>query len=287
MASTFTDAPAPLTPGALDAVPGVLGRIARERAAAYEGHPVPAPALAPAPVHAPVPEDARPPAGRLASALRGPDLAVLAEVKRRSPSRGAIADLDPVAAARAYAAGGAAAVSILTEPTHFGGDLAHLRAVADALSVPALRKDFVVHPAQIEEARDAGAAGVLLIAAVLGDALAPYVAYAHALGLDALVEVHDDAETDRALAAGPALLGVNNRDLRTLDVDLRVAPRLLARARAAGFDGVAVAESGYATRDDLAPVRGLADAVLVGTSLAGSGDLAAAVRALRAEGAPS
>jgi len=283
VASTFTDAPAPLTAAALDAVPGVLGSIARERAAAYDGQPVPASVPAPASVAG----DARPPAGRLASALRGPDLAVLAEIKRRSPSRGAIADLDPVDAARAYAAGGAAAVSVLTEPTHFGGDLAHLRAVADAVPLPALRKDFVVHPAQVEEARAAGAAGVLLIAAVLGDALAAYVAYAHALGLDALVEVHDDADTDRALAAAPALLGVNNRDLRTLDVDLRVAPRLLARARAAGFGGVTVAESGYATPDDLAPVRGVADAVLVGTSLAGAGDLAAAVRALRAEGAPS
>lgn len=281
MGSTFTDAPAPLDAAALAAIPGVLGTIARERAAAYAAAPVPdpRPALDPAAAAAG--------GGRLASALGGAGLAVLAEIKRRSPSQGAIADLDPVAAAHAYVAGGAAAVSVLTEPTHFGGDLAHLHAVAAAVDVPALRKDFVVHPAQILEARTAGAAGVLLIAAVLRAALPAYVAYAHAAGLDALVEVHDAAETDDALAAGTRLLGVNNRDLRTLDVDLDVAPRLLARARAQGFDGVAVAESGYATPADLAPVRGVADAVLVGTSLAGSGDLGAAVRALReAEVAP-
>lgn len=271
MGSTFTDAPAPLDGPALAAIPGVLGTIARERAAAYASVPVPEPLPA-----------ASAGGGRLASALGGEGLAVLAEVKRSSPSQGAIADLDPVDAAHAYVAGGAAAVSVLTEPTHFGGDLAHLDAVAAAVDVPALRKDFVVHPAQIREARAAGAAGVLLIAAVLRATLPAYLAYAHAAGLDALVEVHDAAEADAAVAAGTRLLGANNRDLRTLDVDRGVAPHLLARARAQGFDGVAVAESGYATLADLANVRDVADAVLVGTSLAGSGDLTAAVRALRA-----
>jgi indole-3-glycerol phosphate synthase len=119
---------------------------------------------------------------------------------------------------------------------------------------------------------------------VLGDALAPYLAYAHALGLEALVEVHDEAELDAALAAGARVLGVNNRDLRTLEVDLRVAPRLLRAARRRGYAGVAVAESGYRSAAELAPLVGLADAVLVGTSLAASADLRGALEALRGAG---
>jgi len=211
---------------------------------------------------------------------------VIAEVKRASPSQGPIADLDPVAAASAYAAGGAAALSVLTEPRHFGGDVQHLRAIARALAaagtpLPLLRKDFTVHPAQVEEAAASGASAVLLMVSVLGAATAAYLMHATALGLDALVEVHDDAELDVALAAGARIVGVNNRDLTSLEVDLRTAPRLVRRARSEGFQGVLVAESGYRTRDDLRTVEDLADAVLVGTSLAGSADLTSALRALR------
>lgn len=254
----------PLSPGA---VPGVLGRIVRERAADYAGAD---PELG----------AARPRLGRFRQALAAPGLALIAEVKRASPSQGAIAPLDPAAAARAYAAGGAAAISVLTEPRHFGGDPEALRAVVGAVGLPALRKDFVVHPAMLREAADWGACAALLMVSVLGEATGAYLAAAHHLGLDALVEVHDERELDLALAAGAGIIGVNNRDLRSLETDLGVSPRLIRRAREAGFTGLLVAESGYRTPDDLADVRELADAVLVGSSLAGSGNLEEAARAL-------
>ncbi|MEX2502630.1 MAG: indole-3-glycerol phosphate synthase TrpC, partial [Trueperaceae bacterium] len=252
-------------------VPGVLGRIARERANDYADAAAPAPPTG----------DAATPPGRFEDALRGPGLSFVTEIKRGSPSQGAIADLDPVRAAHAYAEGGAAALSVLTEPRHFGGDLAHLRTVARACPLPAMRKEFVVHPAQVAEAAEAGAAAVLLIVAVLEDATGAYLRYAHALGLDALIEVHDQRELDLALNIGARIVGVNNRDLRTLDVDLRTAPRLIQAARDAGFAGACVAESGYAIANDLREVLPLADAVLIGTSLAGSGDLTGALRTVR------
>lgn len=271
MASTPTDAPAPapLTGAELAGVPGTLGRIARERAADYAALPVEAAGTRGVP-------------GRFEAALRGSGLGLIAEVKRGSPSEGAIAELDPVEAARAYVRGGAAAVSVLTEPRHFGGALSHLAAVAGACDAPAMRKEFVVHPAQLREAAEVGAAAALLIAAVLGERLGAYLSYAAALGLDALVEVHDEAEADRAVEAGARILGVNNRDLATLRIDRTTAPRLLRRARSAGFAGVTVAESGYERPEDLADVADLADAALVGTALARSGDLEAAVRGWRA-----
>ena len=259
--------PAPLTEAEAAGVPGTLGRITAERVAAYKDAPV----------------------GRLvtterpsfAAALSAPGLQIIAEVKRRSPSLGAIADLDPVAAATAYAAGGAAALSILTEPNHFGGELKHLEQVAGAVTLPLLRKDFTVHPAQLLEAKASGASAVLLIVAVLGEHTSAYLQLARELKLDALVEVHDEAELETALASGAQLLGVNNRDLKTLKIDLSTAPRLMARARSAGFAGLLVAESGYTEAVELESVSGLADAVLIGSSVAGSGDLAAAVRRLR------
>jgi indole-3-glycerol phosphate synthase len=268
-------APAPLDGARLARVPGVLGAIARERAADLAG------SVAELPTRAG--DSAR--RGRLRAALAGPGLALLAEVKRASPSQGAIADLDPVAAGWAYAAGGAAALSVLTEPRHFGGERAHLRAVAAAVDLPLLRKDFVVHPRQLLEARDDGAAAALLIAAVLGDALGAYLRATWSLGLDALVEVHDEAELDLALAAGADLIGVNNRDLRTLAIDTGTAPRLIERGRAVGHDAVWVAESGYASGAEVRALAGVADAVLVGTSLAGSGDLEGATRAFLAAAA--
>jgi indole-3-glycerol phosphate synthase len=257
-----------LTDGELARVPGTLGRIARERAADYAAAPLDAPC---APVAS----------GRLEAALRGPGLALIAEVKRGSPSEGAIADLDPVATASAYLRGGAAALSVLTEPRHFGGELAHLAAVVRACDAPVMRKEFVVHPAQLREAAEVGAAAVLLIVAVLGERLGAYLGYADALGMDALVEVHDEAELELALAAGARIVGVNNRDLATLRIDRATAPRLLRRAREAGFGGVAVAESGYDRPEDLADVAGLADAALVGTALARIDDRRAAVRRWR------
>lgn len=255
----------------LSRVPGVLGRIVSERAADYRDAD---PHLGPA----------RPAHRRFEAALRpGNDaeaLALIAEVKQASPSQGAIAALDPAQAARAYAEGGASAISCLTEPRHFGGSPEALRAVVAATELPVLRKDFVVHPAMLREAAEWGASAALLMVSVVGERLPEFLDMAEHLGLDALVEVHDERELDMALAAGPRILGINNRDLTTLHIDLAVSPRLMAHARAAGFGGVLVAESGYRTPADLRGVSGLADAVLVGTSLAGSGDLAAATRAL-------
>ncbi|HEX7039780.1 MAG TPA: indole-3-glycerol phosphate synthase TrpC [Trueperaceae bacterium] len=277
---------APLRAEALDAVPGVLGRIVRERAADYAQGA--AADWLDRSVQAAGAAQGRSGRDAFVTALRraGTEpLNVIAEVKRSSPSQGDIAPLEPVDAARQYVAGGAAAISVLTEKRHFGGELAHLAAVAADRErwprrVPLLRKDFTVHPAQLVEAAAAGADAVLVIVAVTGGATRDYVAAAHALGLAALVEVHDDRELEVALAAGAEVIGVNNRDLTTLAVDLGNAPRLLAAARASGFAGVLVAESGYGTREDLESVQGLADAVLVGTSLAASGDLAGALRRL-------
>lgn len=260
--------PAPLGAAALAEVPGVLGAIGRARAAD---------------VRDAVGDDAGLRTAVAGRAAAGVPPAVIAEVKRASPSLGPIADLDPAATALAYEAAGAAAVSVLTEPHRFGGSLAHLRAATRAVSVPVLRKDFVVHPRQLEEAAAADASGVLLIVGLLGDATASYLAYTRALGMDALVEVHDETELELAIAAGADLVGANNRDLRTLAIDLEVAPRLLRRARALALDMALVAESGYADGPSVARLTGLADAVLVGGSLAGSGDPGGTLARLLAE----
>ncbi len=268
----MAEPPAPLGEAVLASVPGVLGRIARERAEDYRTYDPSAPQ-----------EGAmgtRLQRASFAEALAKPGLALIAEVKRSSPSQGTIAPLEPATAARAYASGGAAALSVLTEARHFGGSLSHLREVAEAVALPLLRKDFTVHPAQLEEAAEAGASAALLIVAVLGEATGDYLRYAETLGLGALVEVHDEGELELAMAAGASLIGVNNRDLRTLDIDLENAPRLIRRARASGFGGLLVAESGYRSAREVRRLCGLADAVLVGASLASSPDLAAAVREL-------
>lgn len=245
---------------------------------------------------------ATPPPPGFAAALAGPGTAVIAEVKRASPSRGPIADVpDPGGLAAAYAAGGAAAVSVLTEPRWFHGGLHDLAAVAAAVAVPVLRKDFVVDAYQVWEARAAGAAAVLLIVAALDDeTLADLLRTAADAGLDALVEVHDRAEaaraaagsthagagTARAAAAGPSprlVVGVNARDLATLTVD---DGRFAAVRDALPPGALAVAESGVHGPRDVARLRGLgADAVLVGEHVATAGDPRAAVAALVAAGA--
>ncbi len=248
-------------------VPGVLGQIVRERAADYQGVTTD---LGPARLRA----------QRFRRALAEPGLRLIAEVKRASPSEGAIAPLDPREAALAYERGGAAAISVLTEPRHFDGSPQALQAVVAAVGAPVLRKDFVVHPAMLREAADWGASAALLMVSVLGRGLPGFLAQAHRVGLDALVEVHDARELDIALASGAEIIGVNNRDLTTLRIDLEVAPHLMRVARARGFTGLLVAESGYKTPADLADVRDLADAVLVGSSLAASGDLEGAARTL-------
>ena len=263
--------PAALTSDHLAGVPGVLGDICRQRLGDYPVDNAAAPSTV-----------STTDGAAFRQALLAEGLSVIAEVKRASPSAGVIAQLDPVEAAASYRRGGARALSVLTEPRHFGGDLAHLAAVVAEVPLPALRKDFTVHPMQLEEAAAAGAAAALLIVAVLGSHLGGYLSYARALGLAPLVEVHDDAELELALASGADLLGVNNRNLHTLDIDLATAPRLIAAARTRGFSGICVAESGYRSAAQLRPLVGVADAVLIGTSLAGSGDLAGAVARLLA-----
>lgn len=216
--------------------PGVLGQIVTERQQDYS------PAL---PYEL---GEARPRRKRFYTALAHDGLQLIAEVKRSSPSQGAIAPLDPAQAAQSYERGGAAAISCLTEPRHFGGSAQALHEVVAAASLPVLRKDFVVHPKMLEEAADWGAAAALLMVSVLGEVVGDYLRLARHYGLDALVEVHDEAELDIALAAGADIIGVNNRDLTTLSINLGNSPRLIAHARARGYEGLLVAESGYSKR---------------------------------------
>ncbi len=223
------------------------------------------------------------PGPSLYDALTRPGVAVIAEVKRASPSKGPIApSLDAAAQARAYERGGAAGVSVLTEPSRFAGSLDDLSAVS-AIGVPALRKDFIVDPYQIWEARAAGAAAVLLIVAALDEAtLARLHHEAGVAGLDVLVEVHDEDEAARAAGVGARLVGVNARDLRTFEVDAGAFARLRPRLPA---DALAVAESGISTPGQVRDAAGWgADAVLVGESLVRAPDPAAAVAALVAAG---
>lgn len=227
----------------------------------------------------------------LAAALAGPGTAVIAELKRASPSAGHLAWLpDPLARARAYLDGGAAAVSVLTEPAHFHGTLADLAVVAAGTDAPTIRKDFLVDAYQVWEARASGAAAVLLIVAALDDvALASLLAEVGQAGLEALVEVHDVAEAERAgaaLAAAPPatrpVVGVNARDLATLEVD---PARFAACVEALPEGALAVAESGVAAPADLARVAAAgADAALVGTQVVTAVDPAAEVRSLVAAG---
>lgn len=224
---------------------------------------------------------AREPARDFIGALSGPGLDVIAEIKRRSPSAGTIASgLDPVAQAREYAAGGAAALSVLTENEFFGGSLEDLAAARDATELPVLRKDFVVHPAQIWESRAAGADAVLLITAALAnDALAGLLSVASDAGIAALVEVHDEQEAAVALAAGARLVGVNNRDLTTFATDLSVAEAV--RPSLAGAE-VTVAESGVASTEAAARMAAAGyDAILVGEAAVRAGDPAQFVAGLR------
>ena len=226
------------------------------------------------------------PDGRLERALRrgaaAAPLRLLCEVKRASPSKGVLnAGVDPVAMARLYEAGGAAAVSLVTEPDHFQGDPAWVDAVRPHVKLPLLIKDFVVDEYQLFDAALRGADGVLLLAAILSDVqLQILISRARQLGLDALVEVHQEAELKRALKAGATLVGINNRDLRTFDVDLGVALALLPAVPPLV---TAVAESGLSTPADLARLRATrCDAVLMGEVFMTSPDPAATLATLAA-----
>jgi indole-3-glycerol phosphate synthase len=217
-----------------------------------------------------------------AAALRARRPAVIAEVKKASPSKGVIrADFDPVAIARAYAAAGAAAISVLTEERFFAGHGDHLAAVRGAVEVPVLRKDFVFDPYQLAEARAWGADAALLIVAVLADAqLAELRAAGAELGLAMLVEAHTADEVTRAVAAGATLIGINNRDLKTFATSLATAERLRPLLPAGTL---AVAESGIETAADVTRLRAAGyDAFLVGEALMRQPDPGAALRALLA-----
>lgn len=225
--------------------------------------------------------EAVPPARGLGKALRqNSTVAVISEVKRRSPSAGWIREgADVATIARGYEAAGAAAISVLTDAEWFGGSLDDLRAVRAAVAVPVLRKDFVVDPVQVWEARAAGADAVLLIVRILDDrALRTLLDVAREAGLDALVEVHDERELARALAAGATIVGVNNRDLAVFRTDLAVTERL---APGVPSGVVLVAESGIATAAEVDRLGAVGvDAVLVGESLMREPDPGAAAQRL-------
>ncbi len=215
-----------------------------------------------------------------AGALRGSGLACIAEIKRRSPSKGDLdPDLQPELVAKEYVAGGAACLSVLTDSDYFGGSPADLAAARDASGLPVLRKDFTVQEADVVDARLMGADAVLLIVAALDDdMLRRCAARADDLGLAALVEVHDEAELERALAVGSRIVGVNQRDLRTFSVDSERAGGLAAKIPS---EVLAVAESGVRDADD---ARRLAeagyDAILVGEALVRAGDRVDRLRGL-------
>jgi indole-3-glycerol phosphate synthase len=226
-----------------------------------------------------------PPARDLATALRAPGLSVIAEIKRHSPSRGILVpDLDPARWARAYHTGGAAAVSVLTDAAFFAGSPEDLRAARQAVPLPVLRKDFTVSALDVLDARLMGADAVLLIVAALADSeLAELGRLAVEVGLCGLFEVHDEAELDRALAAGAGVVGVNQRDLSTFEVDTERALRVGASMPASV---VRVAESGVKGPEAAGRLADAGfDAVLVGESLVTAPDPAGAVLALRQAGA--
>jgi indole-3-glycerol phosphate synthase len=224
-------------------------------------------------IHAHTPKD-------FVGALRRPGLAVIAEMKQRTPSMGVLAEeYHPADLARAYTQGGAAAISVLTHMASFGGRPEHVEAVRYATDLPILRKDFVTDPYEVGEARAAGADALLLIVAALDrERLAELLRVTHSRGLAALVEVHDEREVEIAVEAGARVIGVNNRDLRTFDVDLGLTERL---RNVIPSDLVLVAESGIHTAADARRMRQAgADAILVGESLMRADDPAARIREL-------
>ena len=220
-----------------------------------------------------------------ASALRGDDIRLIAEIKKASPSKGMInADIDPVKLATTYAANGAAAISVLTEADYFKGSTDYLRAIREAfdgkrIRVPLLRKDFIFDPYQIYESRAFGADALLLIAAILDDEkLSRLLALSRDLGMSCLVEAHNAGEVQRAISSGAHIIGINNRDLKTFDIDLRTTERLRPLVP---DDCIVVSESGIKRRDDVEKLRGWkVNAMLVGEVLSAAGDAAEKLKEL-------
>ena len=216
-----------------------------------------------------------------AAALKGDDIRLIAEVKMASPSRGVLrTDLDPVELARIYAQNGAAAISVMTEERYFGGSLENLAAIGEAMdNIPLLRKDFIFDPYQVYESRAGGASALLLIVAILSDSeLSELLSLSHELGLMCLVEVHNQAELERAIMSGAQIIGINNRDLKTFAVDLETTGRLRPRIPK---DRVVVSESGIKDRGDVQKLRQWGvDAMLVGEALVTAGDIDKKVKEL-------
>jgi len=219
----------------------------------------------------------------LASALRAHHIRLIAEVKRASPSRGIICpDFDPVAIARNYARSGAAAISVLTEEKYFQGSLDHLKDIAGDLGnsrPPLLRKDFILDPYQVYESRSYGADGLLLIVAILTpEKLGELLSLSHDLGMDCLVEVHNEAELRIALHSGTRIIGINNRDLKTFAIDLATTEHLRPLIPP---DRIVVSESGISRRSDIEKMqRWGVDAVLIGEALMSAPDITVKVRQL-------
>ena len=214
-------------------------------------------------------------------ALRCDELAFICEVKKESPSKGIISDTFPyLDIAKDYEAAGAAAISVLTEPYYFKGNNLYLQEISDAVSIPLLRKDFTVDSYMIYEAKVLGASAILLICAILDkDTLAEYINIAHSFGLSALVETHTEAEVDMALSAGARIIGVNNRNLKTFEVDITLSEQL---RKAVPKEVVFVSESGIRCADDVKMLRqNSVDAVLVGETLMRSFDIRAALNELK------
>lgn len=266
-------------------VPGAGGSVLDEIVARTRTRVAEESALRPLRDLRPLAERASPPRS-LADALGRPGrVNVIAEHKRRSPSRGAIReDLEPADVARAYERAGAAALSVLTDEPFFGGRIEHLVAARTATGLPVLRKDFVVDPWQVWEARAASADAVLLIVAAVGDdELKTLLETAGAAGLDALVEVHDRSELDRARGAGARIVGVNSRNLKTMEVSLKTA---ISLSSAIPGDVVKVAESGIRTGEDVRRLRAAGfDALLIGERLMSAPDPGGALRSLIEESA--
>lgn len=219
-----------------------------------------------------------PPPRDFQAALQRDTVALIAEVKKASPSKGVlIEDFDPVRIATTYAENGASAISVLTDERFFQGNLRYLRAVRDVVKVPVLRKDFIIDSFQVDEARASGSDAVLLIVAALEDSqMVDLYAQIRAYGMHALVEVHHEAEMERALKLGASIIGVNNRNLKTFEVDLTTTERL---AKMVPDNVILVAESGIRNGHDVRHMGEFgAHAVLVGESLVKSGDMAASVR---------
>jgi len=225
----------------------------------------------------------QPPARSLGAALRSNDVKLVAEVKKASPSRGIIcSDFDPVRIARAYATGGASAISVLTEERYFQGNLDYLMSIRDALGdtcPPLLRKDFILDPYQVYESRAYGADSLLLIVAILtSESLSTLLGLSQELGMDALVEVHNKVELEMALDCRARIIGINNRDLKTFSIDITTTQHLRPLIP---LDRITVSESGIKTRDDIKRMKEWrVDAVLVGEALMSAPDVLAKMREL-------